>query len=80
MSFDVAAEIQIALLEHLEDFLGEVAPFHVFVADRHQADGRLFILEDMPGVNRAHDRVFHHVFRSRVAVGAGVDQNKDICF
>jgi hypothetical protein len=33
--FDVAAEIQIALLQQLENFLREIASFGIFVADRH---------------------------------------------
>ena len=49
--------------EHLEDFLGEFAAFHVFLADRHQADGRVFVAEDVARINRAHDAVLHKVHR-----------------
>ena len=38
VAFDVAAEVERALLQHLENFLRQVAALHVFVADRHQAD------------------------------------------
>src|SRR5206468_3059931 len=80
MAFDVATKVQPALLQHLEDFLGQIASLHIFVADRHQTDRRILVAEDMSRIDGAHDGVLQHVFRTWVAIGSGIDQNKDVGF
>ena len=56
-AFDVAAKIERLSLEHLENFLRQLGAFHVFFADRHQTDRRIFVAEHVARIDRAHDGV-----------------------
>ena len=71
-------KVERALLQHLEDFLGHLAAFHVFLAERYQTDRRILVAENMARINRAHECILKKMFRARIDVCAGVDQNKDV--
>ena len=80
VAFDVAAEVERALLQHLENFFGQVGALHILAADRHQADRRILVTEHVARIDRAHDPVLEQMFGSRVAVRAGIDQDKNVRF
>src|SRR5438552_224290 len=78
VALNVAAKVERALLQHFENFFRQVAPFDVFAADRHEADRRFLITEHVAGINRAHDRILQKMLGFRVAVCAGIDEDKHI--
>ena len=73
-------KVERALLEHFENFLGQISAFHVFVAERYQTDRRILVAKNMARINRAHEGVLKKMFGARVDVCAGIDQDKNIRF
>ena len=47
MSFDVAAEIEMACFQQLERFLRHIIALHVLLPDRHQCNRRILVTENM---------------------------------
>src|SRR2546428_11662816 len=77
-AFDVAAEVERSLLQHLKDFLRLFSSFHVLLAQRNQTDPWTFVTKNVARINRAHDRVLKKMFGARIDIGSGVDENKDV--
>src|SRR5712692_5468581 len=77
-AFDVSAEVERGLLQQLENFLRQLGPFYIFLAQRYQTHGWFFVTEDVARINRAHDRILQKMLGPRVRVCARIDQDKDV--
>lgn len=78
VAFNVATESETARLEQLECFACEVVPLFVLRTDRHEADARILVAQDVARIDAAHDRVLQHLLRRGVGVCAGVDEDEKI--
>src|SRR6266513_4423273 len=77
-AFYVANEVKRTWSQHLEYFLGQFGALHILVAERDQANGRILVMQNMPGINRAHERILKKMFWARIDIRASVDQNENI--
>src|SRR5205807_5040625 len=77
-AFDIAAEVERSLLQHLKDFLRLFSSFHVLLAQRNQTDPWAFVTKNVARINRTHDRVLQKMFGACIDIGAGVDQDENV--
>src|SRR6266576_2726022 len=77
-AFYVANEVKRTWSQHLEHFLGQFGALDILVAKRDQANGRILVMQNMPGINRAHERILKKMFWARIDIRASVDQNENI--
>src|SRR5216117_2283975 len=77
-AFNVANEIKRTWFQHLKYFLGQFGPLNILVAERDQANGRILVMQNMPGINRAHERILKKMFWARIDIRACVDQNENV--
>ena len=70
VAFDVAAEVERAALQHLEDFFRQVGAFHILAANRHQTDRGILVAEHVARIDRAHDRRIGADVRARASLFA----------
>src|SRR6266480_4701768 len=77
-AFYVANEVKRTWFQHLEHFLGQFGALDILVAKRDQANGRILVMQNMPGINRAHERILKKMFWARIDIRASVDQNENI--
>src|SRR6266403_616049 len=75
---NVANEVKGTWSQHLEYFLGQFGALNILVAERDQANGRILVMQNMPGINRAHERILKKVFRARIDIRACVYQNENV--
>src|SRR5882724_7942662 len=77
-AFYVANEVKRTWFQHLEYFLGQFGALDILVAERDQANGRIFVMQNMPGINRAHERILKKMFWARIDIRACVYQNENV--
>src|SRR5207253_9514934 len=79
-AFNVANEVKRTWPQHLKYFLRQFGALNILVAERDQANGWILVMQNMPRIDRAHERVLKKMFWARIDVRACVDQNEDIRF
>jgi len=79
-TLDVADEMDGGPGEELEGVLGEGVTLGVLRADGEQADAGLLVAENFLGKDGAHHGVVEEVLGAGVDVGAGIDQDEQVCF
>src|SRR5262245_9148185 len=77
-AFYVANEVKRTWSQHLEYFLGQFGAFNILVAERDQANGRIRVMQNMPGINGAHERILKKMFWARIDIRACVYQNENV--
>src|SRR5947209_14114422 len=77
-AFYVANEVKRTWSQHLEYFLGQFGALDILVAERDQANGRVLVMQNMPGINRAHERILKKMFWARIDICACVYQNENV--
>src|SRR5438876_5710232 len=76
--FNVANEVKRTWFQHLKYFLGQFGALNILVAERDKANGRILVMQNMPGINRAHERILKKMFWARIDIRACVDQNENV--
>src|SRR6266481_6105795 len=77
-AFYVANEVKGTWSQHLEYFLGQFGALNILVPERDQANGRILVMQNMPGINRAHECILKKMFWARIDIGACVYQNENV--